>query len=57
MSSRWPRTTLGMGSFLSVAGTIFTGTISDYVGREVSAIFAYGISIVGVIGLSCGGLP
>jgi len=40
---------LGMGSFLSVAGTIFTGTISDYVGREVSAIAAYGISIVGVI--------
>ena len=40
---------LGMGSFLSVAGTIFTGTISDYVGREVSAILAYGISIVGVI--------
>ena len=40
---------LGMGSFLSVAGTIFTGTISDYVGREVSAIFAYGISIIGVI--------
>ena len=40
---------LGMGSFLSVAGTIFTGSISDYVGREVSAIIAYGISIVGVI--------
>ena len=40
---------LGIGSFLSVAGTIFTGTISDYVGREVSAIFAYGISIIGVI--------
>jgi MFS family permease len=40
---------LGMGSFLSVIGTIFTGTISDYVGREVSAIIAYGISIVGVI--------
>jgi MFS family permease len=40
---------LGIGSFLSVAGTIFTGTISDYVGREVSAIFAYGISIVGVV--------
>ncbi len=40
---------LGMGSFLSVAGTIFTGTISDYVGREVSAIVAYGISIVGVV--------
>jgi MFS family permease len=40
---------LGMGSFLSVIGTIFTGTISDYVGREVSAIIAYGVSIVGVI--------
>jgi MFS family permease len=40
---------LGMGAFLSVAGTIFTGTISDYVGREVSAIIAYGISIVGVV--------
>jgi MFS family permease len=42
-------TILGTGSFLSVAGTIFTGTISDYVGREVSAIIAYGISIIGVI--------
>ena len=40
---------LGMGAFLSVGGTIFTGSISDYVGREVSAILAYGISIVGVI--------
>jgi MFS family permease len=40
---------LGTGSFLAVAGTIFTGTISDYVGREVSAIVAYVISIVGVI--------
>ncbi len=40
---------LGMGSFLSIAGTIFTGTISDYVGREVSAIIAYGVSIIGVI--------
>ena len=40
---------IGMGSFLSIGGTIFTGTISDYVGREVSAIIAYGISIVGVI--------
>jgi len=38
-----------MGSFLSVIGTIFTGTISDYIGREVSAIIAYGVSIVGVI--------
>jgi MFS family permease len=40
---------LGLGSFLSIIGTIFTGTISDYVGREVSAIIAYGISIVGVV--------
>jgi MFS family permease len=40
---------LGMGAFLSVFGTIVTGTLSDYVGREVSAILAYGFSIVGVI--------
>jgi len=44
---------LGMGSFLSVAGTIFTGTISDYIGREVSAIIAYGVSIIGVIAALC----
>src|SRR5882672_11293587 len=37
---------LGMGSFLAIAGTIFTGTISDYIGRELSAILAYAISIV-----------
>ena len=40
---------LGMGSFLAIAGTIFTGTLSDYIGREVSAILAYGISILGVV--------
>ena len=40
---------LGMGSFLAIAGTIFTGTISDYIGRELSAILAYGISILGVV--------
>ncbi|HEY8873080.1 MAG TPA: MFS transporter [Stellaceae bacterium] len=40
---------LGMGAFLSVFGTIVTGTLSDYVGREISAILAYGFSIVGVI--------
>jgi nitrate/nitrite transporter NarK len=40
-------TVLGVGSFLAIAGTIFTGTISDYIGRERSAILAYGISIVG----------
>ena len=42
-------TVLGIGSFLAIAGTIFTGTISDYIGRERSAILAYGISIVGVV--------
>src|SRR4029077_18874596 len=40
---------LGIGSLLAVAGTIGTGTISDYIGREVSAILAYLVSIVGVI--------
>jgi len=42
-------TVLGIGSFLAIAGTIFTGTISDYIGRERSAILAYGVSIVGVV--------
>jgi len=40
---------LGMGSFLAIAGTIFTGTLSDYIGREAAAILAYGISIIGVV--------
>jgi MFS transporter, OFA family, oxalate/formate antiporter len=40
---------LGIGAFLSVGGTIGTGTISDYIGRELSAVLAYAISIVGVI--------
>ena len=40
---------LGMGALLAVFGTIVTGTLSDYVGREVSAIMAYGFSIVGVV--------
>ena len=40
---------LGMGAFLAVPGIIVTGTLSDYLGREVSALLAYGISIVGVI--------
>jgi MFS family permease len=40
---------LGIGSFLAIAGTIFTGTLSDYIGREWSAILAYGISILGVV--------
>jgi MFS family permease len=40
---------LGIGAFLAIAGTIVTGTLSDYIGREASAILAYGISIVGVV--------
>ena len=40
---------LGMGALLAVFGTIVTGTLSDYVGREISAIMAYGFSIVGVV--------
>jgi MFS family permease len=40
---------LGLGSFLAIAGTIFTGALSDYIGRELSAILAYGISILGVV--------
>jgi MFS family permease len=40
---------LGMGSFLAIAGTIFTGSLSDYIGRERAAILAYGISILGVV--------
>jgi MFS family permease len=39
---------LGIGSGLSIVGTIVTGTLSDYIGRELSAILAYGVSIVGV---------
>jgi MFS family permease len=40
---------LGTGSFLAIAGTIFTGSLSDYIGRELSAILAYAISILGVV--------
>ena len=39
---------LGMGSFLAIPGIIATGVLSDYIGREWSAIIAYGFSIVGV---------
>jgi MFS family permease len=38
---------LGIGAFLAVPGIVVTGTLSDYLGREVSAILAYGFSIVG----------
>jgi MFS family permease len=40
---------LGAGAFLSLPGVIITGTVSDYIGRELSAIFTYGTSIIGVI--------
>jgi MFS family permease len=40
---------LGMGAFLAVFGTIVTGTLSDYIGRELSALLAYGVSIFGVV--------
>jgi len=39
---------LGSGAFLAIAG-IVTGTLSDYIGRELSAILAYGVSILGVV--------
>ncbi|MGE0259695.1 MAG: MFS transporter [Alphaproteobacteria bacterium] len=40
---------LGIGAFLAVPGIVVTGTLSDYLGREFSAILAYGISILGVV--------
>ncbi len=40
---------LGIGSFLAVPGIVVTGILSDYLGREISAILAYGVSIVGVV--------
>ncbi len=40
---------LGIGAFLAVPGIVVTGSLSDVLGREVSAIMAYGFSIVGVI--------
>jgi MFS family permease len=39
---------LGVGSFLTIGGIIGIGTLSDYIGREISAILAYLISIIGV---------
>lgn len=39
---------LGTGAFLSLPGVIITGTVSDYIGRELSAVLTYGTSILGV---------
>jgi MFS family permease len=41
---------LGVGSFLTIGGIISIGTVSDYIGREIAAILAYLISIIGVVG-------
>ena len=40
---------LGLGAFLSLPRVIITGNLSDYVGREVSAVVTYGTSILGVV--------
>jgi len=39
---------LGLGALLSLPGVIVTGVLSDYVGRELSAVVTYGTSIFGV---------
>ena len=39
---------LGLGAFLSLPGVIITGWVSDYIGRELSAVVTYGTSIIGV---------
>ncbi len=40
---------LGLGAFLSLPGVIITGWVSDYIGRELSAVVTYGTSIIGVV--------
>jgi len=40
---------LGFGAFLAVPGIVLTGSLSDTLGREVSAILAYGFSIIGAV--------
>ncbi len=40
---------LGLGAFLSLPGVIITGWVSDYIGRELSAVVTYGTSIFGVV--------
>jgi MFS family permease len=39
---------LGAGAFLALPGVILTGTVSDHIGRELAALLAYAISILGV---------
>src|SRR3954452_17951821 len=38
---------LGLGAFLSLPGVIITGTLSDYIGRELSVVVTYGTSLIG----------
>jgi MFS family permease len=40
---------LGFGALLGIAGVIVTGTLSDHIGREWSAIVTYLVSIAGVV--------
>jgi len=40
---------LGLGALLAIPGIIITGMLSDIIGRELSAILAYGVSILGVV--------
>jgi MFS family permease len=40
---------LGAGALLAVIGTIGTGALSDYIGREAAAVLAYGVSILGIV--------
>jgi len=40
---------LGSGALLATPGIIATGALSDVIGREISAIIAYAVSILGVV--------
>lgn len=42
-------TVLGIGNLLTIGGIVAFGTISDYMGREVTGIAAYLVSILGVV--------
>lgn len=41
-------TVLGVGSLLTIGGILAFGVLSDYIGREITGILAYVISILGV---------
>ncbi len=40
---------VGVGALMSTPGIILTGTLSDIIGREVSAVVTYGVSVLGVV--------